>query len=206
MSPGLLYIRCLKLIIPIRITLSFALFFISIKANVVYSSDGSDWSIQPPLYLLLATACVNLLMACVSATCFMIRDDELLPPRLRWASALCGLVTRVLLFALVVTTVVVIAHDSDEVQFRNQELCSVCLIVGMARKLQAMRAANAAGEEEVRKEITKRLEAASRSNSAMSTPKMAPASLRAVSTDDLPPLYLKYYNNSEQLAPYTYIN
>lgn len=215
MSPGLLYIRYIGLIIPIGITLSFALFFISIKVNVVSSREGNEWNIQPGPYLLFATACVNLLMAMGSVGLFMLRDEDMLPPRLRWTSAVCGLVTRVVLVALVVVTVVLIALDANRNQFRKQELILafitlglllVCLIVGIVRKLQAMRAANAAGEEEVRKEILKRLEAASasRSNSAVSTPKMYPASLRADSMDELPPFYLKYSN--EKHSPYAYIN
>jgi hypothetical protein len=67
-----------------------------------------------------------------------------------------------------------------------------------------MRAANAAGEEEVRKEIMKRLGTTSSAASTMSTPKMYPVSLRGTSSDGPPSLYLNYKH--ETLPPFTYIN
>jgi hypothetical protein len=131
MSPGILYIRYFGIIIPIRITLSFALLFISIKANVISASEGVEWSLQPGHHFLLATALVNIGLAVVSIALFLIRDEDKLSPRLRWTSAVCGLATRLFLFALVILTIVVTALAAQRSEFRINELVLTFIALGL---------------------------------------------------------------------------
>jgi len=83
----------------------------------------------------------------------------------------------------------------------------ICLFVGIARKLRTMKAANAAGEEEVQKEIAKRAGCHSTINSTISTPETLPSTLcnspegviQPFSLD--PPTHQAHLNNPFPASP-----
>jgi hypothetical protein len=130
MSPGILYIFP-GLIIPIRFTISIALFFISIKANVVAFYEGKDWSSCSGHPLLLGTAILNSVLSMLSLIVSLIRDEDKLPPRVRWNCALFGMVVRILLFILTIFTIIVTAISGVGRSFRMNELVLAEIALGL---------------------------------------------------------------------------
>jgi hypothetical protein len=132
MSPGILYIYP-GLIIPIRFTISIALFFISIKANVVAFYEGKDWGSCLGHPQLLGTAIVNAVFSMLSIIVSLIRDEDKLPPRVRWNCAIFGMVVRILLFILTIFTIIVTAVSGAARSFRTNELVlaeiTLCLLL-----------------------------------------------------------------------------
>lgn len=120
MSPGILYIYP-GLIVPIRFTISIALFFIAVKANVVAFYQGRDWSECPGHPLLLATALINSILSGLSLILSLIRDEDKLPPRVRWNCAAIGAVVRFFLFQLTLSTAIKTANNGLAGSFRLNE-------------------------------------------------------------------------------------
>jgi NADH:ubiquinone oxidoreductase subunit K len=109
MAPGILYIKYPGLIIPVRFTISIAILFIGIKANVVAFYEQQDWRDYPAHVFLLVTAIVNTTLAGLSIVLAFIREDEKLPAEIRWRCAVWGILFRAMLFALTIVSVIVIA-------------------------------------------------------------------------------------------------
>ena len=131
MAPGILYIPYPGLIVPVRFTISISLLFIAIKANVVSFYQGFDWEPIPGHLLLTVTAVTNVTLAVFSLALAAIRDEDKLPPRLRWNCATCGIIVRVGLLTLTVVTVVVTAKAADTGHFRVNELVLAEVTLGL---------------------------------------------------------------------------
>ena len=131
MAPGILYIPYPGLIIPVRFTISISLFFIAIKANVVSFYQGFDWEPIPGHLLLTLTAVTNAILAVISLALAAIRDEDKLPPRIRWNCAACGIIVRVGLLTLTVVTIVVTAEAADAGHFRVNELVLAEVTLGL---------------------------------------------------------------------------
>lgn len=119
------------IIIPVRFAISIALLFISVKCNVVAFYEGNDFRMLLGHSILLANAIVNVACASLSIMMAWIRDEEKLPPRLRWNSAAFGLFVRLLLFGLATFTVVVTAISSTTGAFRVKELIPAEITLGL---------------------------------------------------------------------------
>lgn len=131
MAPGILYISYLGLLVPIRLGISISLLFIAIKANIVSFYQGFDWEAVPGHLLLTVTAVTNAILAVFSLALAAIRDEDKLPPRIRWNCAACGIIVRVGLLALTVVTIVVTAEAADAGHFRVSELVLAEVILGL---------------------------------------------------------------------------
>lgn len=226
MSPGILFIPYPGLIIPVRFSISIALLFVSIKANVVASSQALDWITLPGHLLLLVNALVNAVLAGISLALAAIREEDELSPVLRWKCACCAIIVRIVLFPVAVWTIIAVAESASQGHLRVNELVlaevtlgimlyvlcpkhtslltlidSVCYIVGLVRKVRVMQEANAAGEEEVQKEIVKqRVENRSNTNSNVSTPQSMPTIMSHSPEADVDSLYIGHP------APKFYLN
>jgi len=131
MPPGILYIPYPGLIIPIRFTISISLLFIAIKSNVVSFYQGLDWATVPGHPLLTATAITNAVLATISIALAAIRDEDVLPPRIRWNCAACGIVVRIVLLALTIVSIVVTVEAAGAGHFRVNELVLAEVTLGL---------------------------------------------------------------------------
>ena len=103
MAPGILIIPLVGFIIPVRLSIAFALFFIYIKISLV--SPQHESTFPTGRFLLLATAIANLAFGGISIGLACLRDESKLEPVDRWYSAVAGVVTRVLLLGLAAISV-----------------------------------------------------------------------------------------------------
>ncbi|CCA66808.1 hypothetical protein PIIN_00571 [Serendipita indica DSM 11827] len=196
MSPSIVQLPFINVLVPVRLTFSFGVLVVSIKANVDKTLDGREWESMLSHNVLLACGICNLVCAFVSLFLAYIRDEKQLPPQTRWECALCGLITRLVLLPLCITTTVLVALEATN--FSGVELAwaeytlallSVTLIVGLCRKIHAMREANVAGEQEVQR-ILKNMRRLSSCTTAVSTPQVLPHIIRNSPEGDIESLYL----------------
>ncbi|KAG8833764.1 E2 SUMO-conjugating protein ubc9 [Serendipita sp. 399] len=175
MTSGFYYVPYLGILVPVRLSISLSVLVFGIKSNVDSSAAGRDWYKHPGHVLLVTLGVISSVLASLSLMIGIIRDEEKLPPRTRWECAIFGIVIRWFLIGLSIATTVEASYDFGSKAIRPKVFVGVITslsalliitIIGIASRFRSMRAANAAGEAEVQKELIKRI---SLSSSAMSS-------------------------------------
>lgn len=128
MAPGILLIPLVGFIIPVRLSIAFALLVIYIKISLV--SPQSDSTFTAGRFLLLATAIANLVLGGISIGLACLRDESKLEPLDRWYSAVVGLVTRVLLLGPTVASVWGVVKEYEVRGIQKEE--EVLALVGLS--------------------------------------------------------------------------
>lgn len=128
MAPGILFVPLVGFIIPIRLSIAFALLIIYIKMSLV--SPQGDSTFTTGRFLLLATAIANLVFGGISIGLACLRDESRLEPVDRWYCAVAGLVTRVLLLGPAVASVWGVVKEYEVRGIRKKE--EVFALVGLS--------------------------------------------------------------------------
>ena len=129
MAPGILFIPIIGFIVPVRLSIAFALLVIYTKISLVSPQSESTFTVGR--FLLLATAIANLVFGGISVGLACLRDESKLEPVDRWYSAVLGLVTRVLLLGPAVASVwgVVKEYEVRGIQKKEEVLALVGLSI-----------------------------------------------------------------------------
>lgn len=119
MAPGILFVPLVGFIIPVRLSIAFALLVIYIKMSLV--SPQVDSTFTTGRFLLLATAIANMVFGGISIGLACLRDESRLEPMDRWYCAVAGLVTRVLLLGPAVASVWGVVKEYEVRGIRKKE-------------------------------------------------------------------------------------
>lgn len=128
MAPGILIIPLVGIIIPVRLSIAFALFVIYIKISLVSPQHESTFTAGRSL--LLATVIANFAFGGISIGLACLRDESKLEPVDRWYCALAGVVTRVLLLWLAAISVWGVVKEYEVHGIQKKE--GVLALVGLS--------------------------------------------------------------------------
>jgi hypothetical protein len=127
MAPGILFIPLVGFIIPVRLSIAFALFVIYVKISLV--SPRQDSTFTAGRFLLLATATTNFALGGMSVVLICLRDESKLEPVDRWYSAVAGVMTRVPMLGLAAVSVWGVVKEYEVQGIRKKE--EVLALVGL---------------------------------------------------------------------------